>query len=94
MDAQMENVLPERGRSSLQMLSDRIYIQAPKRPHTNPLTTPKALHQHYHIGTQELWTPQRAKSQKKRKADDHTATSTPAIPSKVFYHLSTLGQNG
>lgn len=76
MDAQLENVSPERGGSSLQISTERNFIQvvqATPRKSTHLFeNTPPTL-AYRNLGEQTT---------KRRKSDDFTATSTPAIPSK------------
>ena len=84
MDAQLENVSPERGGSSLQLSSERNSIQvAQMTPHKSTHisdSTPPTLH----YRNPRLGDASESQTTKRRKADDYTATSTPTIPSKTI----------
>ena len=79
MDAQLENVSPERGGSSLQISLEKNSIQVTphKSVHLSEGTPPTLQ---YHNPRME--DASESQNTKRRKANDYTATSTPPIPSK------------
>ena len=99
MDAQLENVSPERGGSSLQVLIGGDSIQATqatpwKSVQIGECTSPTLAYRNPRLeDTSE------SQNTKRRKAADYTATSTPANPSKSILlatptrskRLTTLG---
>ena len=72
MDAQLENVSPERGGSSLQVSLDRHSNPSQRLPPILPSRNPR------------LSDASESQTTKRRKADDYTATSTPTILSKLL----------
>ena len=80
MDAQLENVSPERGGSSLQMLLDKNSIQATpnKSVHISEGTPPTLQYRNPRIEDAT-----ESQTTKRRKIDDYTATSIPPMPSKT-----------
>ena len=86
INAQLENVSPERGGSSLQLSSERHSIQAAqltphKSTHVTDSTPPTLQYRNPLLGDAS-----ESQTSKRRKGDDYTATSTPKIPSKVTSH--------
>ena len=82
MDAQLENISPERGGSSLQASLERHSIQAAQTSSQKSIriadnTPPTLQYLHSMIGVVS-----ESQSIKRRKADDYTATSTPHNSSK------------
>ena len=99
MDAQLENVSPERGSSSLQMSLGRNSIQATqatphKSIHISESTPPTLQYRNPRLDDAS-----ESQTTKRRKAEDYTATSTPKISSKYTTppshtkskHTPTLG---
>ena len=84
MDAQLENVSPDRGGSSLQISSERDVIQADQvnvhKPTHIIASTPPPMS----LRNPRIEDTSESHSTKQRKADDYTATSTPVIPSKAI----------
>ena len=84
MDAQLENVSPERGGSSLQISSEKHSVQGAQ------LTPSKSVHMTKNTPpTLQYRNPRfedasESQTTKRRKADDYTATPTPTIPSKII----------
>ena len=86
MDAQLENVSPERGGSSLQISLERHSTHAtqatPRQSIRISESTPPTL-QYRNPRHEDA---SGSQTTKRRKADDYTATSTPKIPSKAISH--------
>ena len=84
MDAQLENVSPERGGSSLQISSKRDIVQVahvhPHKTTRNTTSTPPTMTPR----NPRIEDTSESHSTKRRKADDYTATFTPIIPSKAI----------
>jgi hypothetical protein len=98
MDAQLENVFPERGSSSLQISIGRHSLQAIQTTprisgHISDTAPPP---HHYH--NPRIEEASASQNSKRRKTDDYSAASTPMAPSKrvppthaKFKSVPTLG---
>lgn len=84
MDAQLENVSPERGGSSLQISFERDIIQADQANSHKPTHIIASTPPPMSLRNPRIEDTSESHSTKRRKADDYTATSTPAIPSKAI----------
>ena len=92
MDAQLENVSPERGGSSLQLSYHRnsalaAHATSHKSTHITESTPPTVQYRNPRIEDAS-----ESQTTKRRKADDYTATSTPAIPNKPMSPPHTRSQ--
>ena len=79
MDAQLENVSPERGGTSLQMSlgKNSIKVTPNKSVHISDGTSPTLQYRNPKVEDAS-----ESQTTKRRKADDYTATSIPLLPSK------------
>ena len=82
MDAQLENVSPERGGSSLQMTYERTPQQAAQAPINTSIHHTESIPQSLQYRNPRIEDVSESQSTKRRKAEDYTATSTPNIPHK------------
>ena len=99
IDAQLENVSPKRGGSSLQISFERHSIQAAYlTPHKSTHIT-ESIPPTLQYRNPLLRDASESQTSKRRKGEDYTATSTPTIPGKVISHstrtkpkkITTLG---
>ena len=81
MDAQLENVSPERGGSSLQVSLERHSIQAAQEPSQKSIRIAESTPQTLQYRNPRIVDASESQTTKRRKAEDYTATST--LPSKT-----------